>query len=368
MASAAILCAAACQKTTSDNTAVLSMNTRFMRNEPITVKVSGMSAGTQMTVKFSNGETVSGDASEGITYKIGTKSKTGKGYTDYSAEVTAGSRTFNRDFRVYDLLAISALMDSLRADSKLVLNMTHRANTSDLSIPENSIAALNACIACGVDAVETDTQLTSDGVIVISHDQTINRCTNGTGDITQMTYAEIQKYYLKDRNGKLTAMKIPTLEEYLLAGRGLIYYDLDYSPRSAGTAEVMSVVQKLGMMEQVWLYCNTVDKIKEVRTMNPKAEVYCWVTNAKELVSGPGKYFIQANYDPVQGGSTSGSSVASAEALGAFTSIMTIDNVSNTTIEDKHLDELFTMFPNVRMIMNNVGDVMETKLHKRGRK
>ena len=53
--------------------------------------------------------------------------------------------------------------------------MTHRAHTTDPSVPENSISAVKAAIAAGADAVECDTQRTKDGEIVICHDLSINR-------------------------------------------------------------------------------------------------------------------------------------------------------------------------------------------------
>ena len=80
---------------------------------------------------------------------------------------------------------------------------------------------------------------------MVCHDQTINATTNGTGDITKMTYAELQKYNLKDRNGRVTDEKMPTLEEFLKAGRGRIYYNLDYSPRTATSQQVVDIVLSL---------------------------------------------------------------------------------------------------------------------------
>ena len=85
--------------------------------------------------------------------------------------------------------------------------MTHRAHTSDRTVPENSVSSVEDAIDSGAEVIECDTHVTSDGVVVVCHDQTINATTNGTGDITKMTYAEIQKYNLKDRNGRVTDEK-----------------------------------------------------------------------------------------------------------------------------------------------------------------
>jgi hypothetical protein len=111
-------------------------------------------------------------------------------------------------------------------DNKKVWVMTHRAHTSDRTVPENSVSSVEDAIDSGAEVIECDTHVTSDGVVVVCHDQTINATTDGTGDITKMTYAELQKYNLKDRNGRVTDEKMPTLEEFLKAGRGRIYYNL----------------------------------------------------------------------------------------------------------------------------------------------
>lgn len=185
--------------------------------------------------------------------------------------VTAGERVVQKRIRIYDLLALTEAMKQFRdADNKMVWAMTHRSHTTDKTIPENSVSAVEAAINAGADVIECDTHLTSDGVVMVCHDQTINATTNGTGDITKMTYAEIQQYNLLDRNGRVTDEKMPTLEEFLKAGRGKIYFNLDYSPRTASTQEVMNVVKELDMMEQVFFYCNSSQKAEEVLSISKR--------------------------------------------------------------------------------------------------
>jgi glycerophosphoryl diester phosphodiesterase len=59
--------------------------------------------------------------------------------------------------------------------------------------PENTLAAYDLAIRQGADAIELDAKLCADGEVVILHDQTVNRTTNGTGDISQLPLAEIKK-------------------------------------------------------------------------------------------------------------------------------------------------------------------------------
>lgn len=79
--------------------------------------------------------------------------------------------------------------------------------------PENTLACYKKGIAAGADMIEIDIHLTKDGEIVICHDESINRTTNGKGLIREMTLDEIRQYHVIDANGKLTNEKIPTLDE-----------------------------------------------------------------------------------------------------------------------------------------------------------
>lgn len=59
--------------------------------------------------------------------------------------------------------------------------------------PENTMAALKRAVALGVEAVETDAMLTSDGVLILSHDEALGRVVRGTGKVSAMTAAELRE-------------------------------------------------------------------------------------------------------------------------------------------------------------------------------
>jgi hypothetical protein len=120
----------------------------------------------------------------------------------YRVELRTDGQSVYEDVLVYSLTALTEVMKQLKDTAfQDVLVMAHRANTSDKSIPENSLVALNAAISAGAHFVETDTHLTSDGVVVICHDKTIDRTTTGSGNIPAMTLAQLRGYNLLDRNG-----------------------------------------------------------------------------------------------------------------------------------------------------------------------
>lgn len=83
-------------------------------------------------------------------------------------------------------------------------------------LPENSILSFEAAAFNNMWAIEADIRETSDGKFVCMHDDTIDRTTNGTGNVEDMTLATLKTYYLTDSDGNATEYTIPTLEEYLL--------------------------------------------------------------------------------------------------------------------------------------------------------
>lgn len=86
------------------------------------------------------------------------------------------------------------------------------------STPENSLTALKHCISEGVRFMEIDLQKTKDGKLILMHDLTVDRMTNGSGAIQDMTLAEIKSLNLYEGSGKnreLTTERVPTFEEAL---------------------------------------------------------------------------------------------------------------------------------------------------------
>lgn len=82
--------------------------------------------------------------------------------------------------------------------------------------PENTMLAFQKAYEVGCDGIELDVQLTKDEVLVIMHDETIDRTTNGKGNIRDYTYEELCQF---DCCGNFPGMfefqRIPTLREYL---------------------------------------------------------------------------------------------------------------------------------------------------------
>ncbi len=92
--------------------------------------------------------------------------------------------------------------------------------------PSNTMAAFDHAAELGVDVLEMDVHGTADGVLVVIHDDTVDRTTDGMGKVNEMTFAEIQQldagYYWTDDDGATypyrgQGITIPALEEVLQA-------------------------------------------------------------------------------------------------------------------------------------------------------
>lgn len=108
---------------------------------------------------------------------------------------------------------------------KKVLVVSHRGNWR--SAPENSLAAIDSAIVMKIDAVEIDVRKTKDGHLVLMHDNSVDRTTNGKGKVANLTLAEIKSLKLKDKDGRLTEHTVPTLEEAMLVAKDKIMVNLD---------------------------------------------------------------------------------------------------------------------------------------------
>ena len=328
----------------------LELQQRAYNMETVTVSFGKIPDGQKLTINWGDGTADSECSGSGtVTHQFVNDSGADKTMT---VTLRTGGQTVTRDIYVYSLTALSEVARRFRDPScGDVWVMAHRANTSDKSIPENSISAVKASVAAGVKVVETDTRLTADGQIVICHDESISRTTTGSGNISDLTLSSIRSYKLKDRNGKATAEVMPTLREFLEAARGKVYVNLDYSPRTASTAQVMSVVQEMGMLEQVLFYCNSSAKVAEIGAINPYAHAYAWNSYYQALKELPGEHFVQYSYTP-----DSPPSLGSALSAGMICTVNMLTNVSDTYVDVDKLDQLFSYFPETRIIQIDASD------------
>lgn len=130
-----------------------------------------------------------------------------------------------------------------------VLIIAHRGDWR--TAPENSLHAFEACIEAGYDMVEVDVRKTSDGVVVVMHDESVNRTTEGKGLVEQLTAEQITSLRLRNACGRVTdyGERVPTFEQVLLLckDRAVIHLDKGYDL----FREVYDLTEKHNMTHQV---------------------------------------------------------------------------------------------------------------------
>lgn len=145
--------------------------------------------------------------------------------------------------------------------SKYVVVISHRGDWRNY--PENSIPAIESIIRMGVDMMELDVKMTKDSVLVLSHDKTIDRMTNGKGLISEMTYDSIMTFNLKRAHNVATdTLKITTLREALLCCKDRILVNVDHA--YPYYKEIVEMAEELGMTGQILMKGkSSIDKVNE---------------------------------------------------------------------------------------------------------
>ncbi len=141
--------------------------------------------------------------------------------------------------------------------------------------PENTMAAFNLAIVQDADAIELDSKLTADGQVVVIHDDTVDRTTNGTGSVKSLSLADIQSL---DAGSKFPPLfkpeKIPSLAEVFetIGRKILINVELkNYSSPMDDLAEkVVSLVKKFNLEDNVLISSFNLITLIQVRRVLDK--------------------------------------------------------------------------------------------------
>lgn len=119
--------------------------------------------------------------------------------------------------------------------------------------PEVSISAIEHCTVVGADEVEIDVRESRDGVPVLMHDDTVDRTTDGTGLVSELSAAQIRALHLKSSAGgpgaTVTSERVPTLEEGLASAKGKFLVNLHLKVPVEG--KVAELVKRMNMTDQV---------------------------------------------------------------------------------------------------------------------
>lgn len=141
--------------------------------------------------------------------------------------------------------------------------------------PENSVTALQRCSEMGVDVMETDVHMSRDGYLIMIHDDVVDRVSNGTGKVSDLTLAQIKALRLKQNLGgadaALTDQSFLTLDDMLALAKGHIVLNLDI--KGPIYPEVIDAVVRAGAQEWVIVKTSVGQGSSPLAAMAPYDEV-----------------------------------------------------------------------------------------------
>lgn len=196
-----------------------------------------------------------------------------------------GSNASTRSANVFGLIAAALLISlAIMAENRSVIAISHRGE--HLQHPENTMPAFQEAFLAGADFIEIDVRTSADGKLVLSHDDSVDRCTNGHGKVAAMTFEQLQTLDAGSKSGSAFAgTRIPTFDQALEFARKSnigVYVDV----KSATSTDLVSHLKKHKMAERVVIYCG-MKLAMELLELNPKLKVMPearTLENAKQLI------------------------------------------------------------------------------------
>jgi len=132
--------------------------------------------------------------------------------------------------------------------------------------PENTLRSFKRAIELGVDAVEFDVRKTKDNELVIIHNSNVNKTTNGTGTVNDLTLKQI-KSFVTDKGEQ-----IPTLEEVLdfVSNRVKLFVEIK---ETGIEKKVLDLINRKAVMENVVVISFLEDVLRNLRKLNENIEI-----------------------------------------------------------------------------------------------
>ena len=155
--------------------------------------------------------------------------------------------------------------------------------------PENTLPAFQLAIDQGCERAELDVQMTKDGVVMVTHDTNMRRCTGRSQNIYDLTYDEVRKLDAGRWFGKKYAgTKVPTLEEVLDLCKGKIELNIEIKPNAATPeleAETLRIIREKGFENNCVITSQSYETLCKVKELAPG------ISTGYILALGVGSYY-----------------------------------------------------------------------------
>ena len=202
--------------------------------------------------------------------------------------------------------------------------------------PENTLPAFRSAILKGGDRIELDVQMTSDGVVVVTHDSNLKRCTGKNAKVYDLTYAEVAQLDAgRWFSSRFADTRIPTLEQVLQLCRGRIGLNVEIKPSAATPtleAETVRLLREYGFEGHCVITSQSYETLHKVKELAPD------IPTGYILALGVGNYYDlpDADFFSVETTFITSGMVNQIHLRGKTVSAWTIDREEDA----KHMMEL----------------------------
>ncbi len=160
-----------------------------------------------------------------------------------------------------------------------VLAVAHRG--ASRHAPENTFAAIDKAVELGAHAVELDVRTTADGVLVLMHDDTVDRTTNGSGSVDELSWDELAALTVPSDFEGVDDQSVPTFLEALEhVGRRVV---VDVDVKDAEAEAMAADIDAAGMQDRVFLLTKSVDRGEAYRAADPDLAIMPNLSAPEEL-------------------------------------------------------------------------------------
>ncbi len=162
--------------------------------------------------------------------------------------------------------------------------LSHHRGGPVPGMPENSIEAMDNALSYGYGLMEVDVAQLKDGTLVLMHDDTLGRTSNGTGALNNKTWDDIKGLRLKDNDGTLTDFRVPTLEAALkwTIGRTILTLDIK---RGTDFKKVAQLVDQTGANDYSMSIAYSIKQAQAFYSIAPEMPISIGLSNDQVIES-----------------------------------------------------------------------------------
>lgn len=191
------------------------------------------------------------------------------------------------DFRYHNHRIDLATVDELYRfltyhEKRYPLISAHRGGPSE-GFPENALETFENNFRQQPLVIECDIRSTKDDVLVLMHDETLDRTTTGSGRLRDIEFSALKKLKLKDPAGNVTSCRIPTLDETLKWGAGKVIFTLDVK-RDVPYAAVIDAIRRNKAEAYCVIITYSADQAATVHQLAPNMMISASIRSASDLL------------------------------------------------------------------------------------